>query len=336
MSSNNPVFNNLETSIASRFAELNDIPPHMAFGVNSSLPTWGITLSITKCEISGPRLSIEMSENVAKAKVEPGRIPGCLQAWVPTAMRIHIELGICFRLRLSAGDEESPGFLSMDAPRGCDLMPDMYSLGMGYGCNDNLRGSFSEFRSEWLKRKPIMFWRGSTTGRPGITGLDLLAANRRVNACLSFARRPCFDIKITNLAQVYSSHQEAVEFLEMFGVIAEQVPEDAFKQYRYYPDLPGNVQAWGSVRKMADGCLIFRPQSQRFLHYYKFIQPWKHYIPVEKDLENLEARRDWAEGNIEAACLIAWRGSIAARRYISNVYDHLYAAFCDALEVLPL
>ncbi|MFQ6540023.1 MULTISPECIES: glycosyl transferase family 90 [Aphanothece] len=253
-----------------------------------------------------------------------GRIKECLQAWMPFFVRIYSAIGSRYVAQVSAGDAGEPGVLSMDGLSAGELIPDLYS--MRASRNGNYLGkaqTFSRFKSAWILRKPLIFWRGGTTGIGAVYPIDDLNSlkdNLRVRLCLAYRDTAHCDIKLSRLVQLKAQFcSEAKSWLEMQSILSEQVPESEFRNYKYYPDIPGNCLAWGTIYKHLSGCLVFRPPSCRQLYYYRFMQAWRHFVPVLEDYSDLVARQEWCERHPDQAAWIAWMGYRAANRYVKTI-----------------
>ena len=258
----------------------------------------------------------------------------CLKVWTPWLVKLHQRIRCDYRLHLSMCDGGQAGMASMDSQDWTTLIPDLYAMQAGlHGKNNSKPLPFPRFLARWQKRRPQVFWRGSTTGiQPGgpIADKAGLLANQRVQISLRHRNQPSCDLKISRVVQMEPGFSSAAEaWLNSEGLLAPTVQESAFGHYRYYPDIPGNALAWGTIFKHLQGCLVFRAPNKRALYHYRLMQPWKHYIPVEADFSDLDTAVGWAETHPEQAAWIAWCGQRVAQRYLRQVSTH----FSDA--VLP-
>ena len=228
-------------------------------------------------------------------------------------------------------DEGQPGMLSMDGTNPNELIPDLYAMQAALQLKNYGRPvSFSRFLARWQMRRSAVFWRGSTTGfQPGglISNVQRLASNTRVKICMQQRHFSNIDMKISRVVQTDSAFTtQAKAWLKNEGILTPPVPESTFARYRYYPDLPGNAMAWGTILKYLCGCLVLRAPQERSLYYYKLMQPGKHYFPVQEDFSDMESTLEWAEMHSEQAAWIAWCGHRMAHRYLQQVGNN----FCDA------
>jgi hypothetical protein len=223
-------------------------------------------------------------------------------------------------LRIGLDDFGSEETLVMDGSDCTRLIPTEFD--MRY-CLDNRKSkrkskllSHAEFLEAWTQKKSLMFWRGITTG--GGWSYDSIIHSRRVKVSTLYRDAKDFDIKISSVVQAGKDEQSLKDYLISNNLFSDRVHEDAFSEYRYYPDIPGNVLAWGCILKHMAGCLVFRPENARRLLWYQFMSPWTHYIPVDEEFLELGERMQWAQANPEQAALIAWRGYCSARNYLGN------------------
>ena len=216
---------------------------------------------------------------------------------------------------------------SMDSKNTRWLIPDEYNM------QDYLRGNINQrlvtqdiFTKNWLQRNEILFWRGNTTGGKIATFSDLENLPR-VKICRLFRDQQLFDFKISKVTEDSSlSTKEVTTWLKQNDLHGQKVTENDFSKYRYYPDIPGNAQAWGTLRKYRMGCLIFKPESDRKLSYYKLIQPWKHYIPVSNDFSDLKEKLAWANQNQRESAQIAYQGYTFSNSFMDNLDKYFHEA----------
>lgn len=88
-------------------------------------------------------------------------------------------------------------------------------------------------------------------------------------------------------------------------------------QYKYLVNVDGFVAAYRLAHLLMGNSLVFKQESPYYEHYYKALKPWKHYVPVERDLSDLLEKIEWAKANDEEAQRIVKR----ANRFVQK---HLY------------
>lgn len=100
---------------------------------------------------------------------------------------------------------------------------------------------------------------------------------------------------------------------DKYGPKVEHVSFFKFFDYKYQLNLDGTVAAYRFPYLLAGDSVVFKQDSKYYEHFYDDLQPWKHYIPVESNLENLVERLQWALDNDGKAKEIAEAGQMYAR-----------------------
>jgi len=57
------------------------------------------------------------------------------------------------------------------------------------------------------------------------------------------------------------------------------------------------VAAYRLPYLLAGSALVFKQQSPYYEHFYGDLQPWIHYVPIKRDLSDLEKQLKWAMAN---------------------------------------
>lgn len=82
---------------------------------------------------------------------------------------------------------------------------------------------------------------------------------------------------------------------------------------------------------MAGGSLILKQDSTYYEHFYRQLVPWKHYIPIKEDLNDLIKHVQWAKSNDKAAKEMA--GNAVQFATSSLLPDHLYCYIVHLFKV---
>ena len=110
-----------------------------------------------------------------------------------------------------------------------------------------------EFKKIWINKEDKIFWRGTTTGEPSsYSSIEELNNLDRIKICKQFIDKN-IDLKISKIAQNHINTQKIKTYLSDKNLFSEEVPEEKFGNYRYYPDIPGNSLGWGTVHKYLAG-----------------------------------------------------------------------------------
>lgn len=83
-----------------------------------------------------------------------------------------------------------------------------------------------------------------------------------------------------------------------FGIELKDKIDDTYKlKFKYILNLDGNVSAFRLGSELASGSVIFLPESSFKMWYSDKLIPYKHYIPIHKNLENLIEQIEWCKKN---------------------------------------
>ena len=306
-----------------------------------------LSLKIRKADLRGRSgLSVWLDSNLVSTLAEgrhvngSGRMSATLRYLLPHLIRFfdsdHAEAELQFDL------EDVPGpasALVFDRRRGeaSALLPDLYVLEYARTHEPPPEVSPRAFVAQFLGRKPQIFWRGTTTGGNGAGSLHLatladLARNPRVVGCLRLKEiaGAAADCKISRLAQCAESERAAfARWLSERSIFDVEVEEEEFARYQIYIDLPGNGRSWGTFRKYLAGCLVLVPDSPRELAYHRYLEPWRHYIPLARDLADVGDAIEWVASHREQAASIAFAGRAAISDYVRDIADHVSAALAE-------
>ena len=267
-------------------------------------------------------INLNFSRNIFKNITTMKRVKRCLDYWIPLVIKISNKAKKTIYLKLNCGDGGSSDYLNMDSDKNINLIPDLYSLDAANKINQKLPEiSFENFTKIWLNKQSKMYWRGSTTGN-SYNNLKELSSLRRIEICKKYRAKKDIDIKISRIIQNGINKRKIKKYLISENIFAKGVSENKFSNYKYYPDIPGNSLAWGTITKYLAGSLIFKAEYDKSLYYYKLLKPWTHYIPVNNDFSDLEEKLVWSKNNITKSIEIAYSGYIISLEYLKNIDNH--------------
>ena len=282
-------------------------------------------------------ITFQISNSFNDNSNNPKRLYKCYFFWLPYCLKIANKISKSFMIQLNASDWGVDNFLSMTSEDNNNLIPDEYAM---YESKKLKKMSFPEnfldFEANWIKRKSIMFWRGSTTGKSFNSTLELKDLIR-VKACLSVRHIKNFDLKISSIVQNNIPKQIIIQYLRQYNILSRRVDESKFLNYKYYPDLPGNntlCGSWGVIRKYLRGNLVFRPCYKSLMYYDRFLEPWKEFIPIESDFSDLYEKYTWAENNQNESIRIAWNGFSIAKKYLKNIDNYFMSCAMSKITIL--
>ena len=266
--------------------------------------------------------TISFSNDILKNITTMKRAKNCLDYWIPLGIKLSNKAKKNFYIKLNCGDGASSSYLSMNSDQTRNLIPDLYSLDAAKKIKPELTSqSFEEFKTIWLRKENTMYWRGSTTGN-SYKDINQLNSLKRIEICKKYREKKNMDIKISRIIQNGIKKREIIKYLVNEQIFGKEVSEDKFRSYKYYPDIPGNSLAWGTITKYLAGSLIFKAEYEQKLYYYQLLKPWTHYIPVNTDFSDLEEKLIWAQSNITKSLEIAYSGYIIIFEYLKNIDKH--------------
>jgi hypothetical protein len=183
------------------------------------------------------------------------------------------------------------------------LLPDPYSLAdlanqVAFPHYSNEVEAFEDYR----RRKPVIYWRGATTGRQRSRRVE---HNARARFCVDALRFPeTIDAKITSVVQC-ASNAAAFRTLQAAGVMAPEVAETAFAGFQATVDIDGNASAWGGLRKHLRLLHVIRPAgpNEMFHHLFQPADSFTEVASLQDFFQRVEQNPRLAD-NFE----MAWRG----------------------------
>lgn len=166
--------------------------------------------------------------------------------------------------------------------------------------------------TQWETRRPVAFWRGSTTGHR--QGEDWRTLPRAKLCALAAEVGPdMIDAALTQIVQVNDAERAEIE---QSGYMQPYVPPESFQGCKYQIDIDGNANSWpGLLLKLYSGSPVLKVASPGNFRqwYYRDLVPWVNYVPVREDLSDLVERIEWLREHDEQARAIGQRGRELAK-----------------------
>ncbi|XP_070240357.1 protein O-glucosyltransferase 3 isoform X1 [Bos mutus] len=103
-----------------------------------------------------------------------------------------------------------------------------------------------------------------------------------------------------------------------------------FFKYKYQVNVDGTVAAYRYPYLMLGDSLVLKQDSPYYEHFYMALKPWKHYIPIKRNLSDLLEKVEWAKENDEEAKKIAKEGQLTARDLLQP--HRLYCYYYTVLQ----
>ena len=264
-------------------------------GVNAGLANLGGALSRLRVEVVG---NARAAEAAPVWRVDPdgthrfrfhektwAQHPDVIFArWIDTlpliaAVQAANPTGSCL---LNLGDEGHRSGLAFDGA-GTDftLIPDCFFIKtQGFA---DLVQAYAARAVPWRERRPVVFWRGSTTGRA--TTLDELPRVRMCRLARSLNERA--DIGFSSASQRFVG---AEPWLRAQGLMRPFVSNEHYGAYQVHLSIDGNASPWGFLAKLHSGSPVLKVTSPAGARqwYYDRLLPWENYVPIRSDLADLQ------------------------------------------------
>ncbi|XP_012782423.2 protein O-glucosyltransferase 3 [Ochotona princeps] len=103
-----------------------------------------------------------------------------------------------------------------------------------------------------------------------------------------------------------------------------------FFKYKYQVNVDGTVAAYRYPYLMLGDSLVLKQDSPYYEHFYMALKPWKHYVPVKRNLSDVLEKVKWAKENDEEAEKIAKAGQLTARELLQP--HRLYCYYYSVLQ----
>lgn len=225
-----------------------------------------------------------------------------------------------------------PGLAYCDNRPSYFLVPDLLfvsSAGYQYA-----RQVFKERRISWQDRKPIAFWRGSTTG-PKAGPRDWQSL-QRIKLCEIARRHEGTGLIDAGISAVVAFADPAVEDeIRAAGLMKGFVPWQEWGNYKYHIDIDGNSCPYSNLfQRLLTGSPVLKVQSSRCLiqWYYDHLIPWENHVPIAPDMSDLMEKIRWLDRHESVAVRIGENGrrlaeQLSYEREIERSVPVISAAF---------
>lgn len=103
------------------------------------------------------------------------------------------------------------------------------------------------------------------------------------------------------------------------------IPWEEVFCYKYHAIVDGVTCSFPATQwKLLSGSLCFKQDSDDIQYYYGELIPWKHYIPIKRDLSDLLTKLCWAKAHDQKAREIAQNSRIFAQTHLMPEHILLY------------
>lgn len=211
-----------------------------------------------------------------------------------------------FIVSLEDGFEGNPGvgpcfvFAKREDVDSLILIPDINAL-VGYGKLREIIPKTS-LQIPWEKKIAKGFWRGSTTGgHSTLSNWNDLARAKLV--LLSLISPKDIDARFHKVVQC---DPEIPQLMKAKGMVSKSVSKPDHLKYKFLVDVDGNSCSFERYFwLLLSNSLVIKQLSPNIQWYYGGLEPYKHFVPVKKDLSDLMEKVKWAQENDSEARQIA-------------------------------
>lgn len=191
------------------------------------------------------------------------------------------------------------------------LIPDWRSISKWWASNIKTIESISA-KVPWDQKKNFALWRGSLTRR------------FRTKLCQISSEHPQYlDAKINDTLDDKEAHKQ----LEKQGLFGEPVSWEEFLSCKYLPTVDGVCCAAPALQwRLLSRCITLKQESNEVQWFYRALMPYKHYIPIQKDLSDLIEKIQWAKDHDQECKAMAEQSYIFARDHLmmEDVFLYFY------------
>lgn len=190
-------------------------------------------------------------------------------------------------------------------------------------------------RIPWKDKITKAVFRGSSTGAGSTPD-----TNQRLKVLeIAKANDKYMDVGITKWNLRIRKH-ETDDFFRIierssYPVVAPLSLQEQSK-FKYIITLEGHVAAYRLSYEMSSGSVILLATSDYDMWFYKFLEPWVHFVPVNADLSDLVDRIKWCTRNDAKCEKIAENAYNFYSNYLgaSGVLDYLQKELYEISEMV--
>lgn len=176
---------------------------------------------------------------------------------------------------------------------------------------------------QWPRKINKAVWRGAMTGGMFTTQNFLLfPRSQAVTYSLQFPY--LINARYSSINQTDEPEAIKTLFADYFG---EWITVENHIEYKYQLAIDGNTCAFSRFYwQLFSNCLILKPESSNIQWYYRALQPYVHYIPLENDLSDVKEKIEWAmENDAEMQKISRQAQSFAKKNLIrERIFQYLY------------
>jgi hypothetical protein len=181
-----------------------------------------------------------------------------------------------------------------------------------------------KFIKNWLKKKSIGFFRGSSTGcgytvdtNPRLRFIDFARSHPELNLDVAFSH-------ITKKPKIYKQVLGMIDYHKFKHYIGDFIDPVQQSQYKYLFNIEGNAQAYRYPTEFKKKSVILNVESNYYMWFEPLLKNHKHYINIMSDMSNLKSELGFLQSNDEKAKQIATNGYKLSKKYINKKTIAIY------------
>ena len=189
----------------------------------------------------------------------------------------------------------------------------------------------------WDARRPLAVWRGSLTGLGALgwfKGRGKQPSQRTRLAILGRSNPELLDAGLYPSARMRDAYNARTD---LFATVDDALSDADYGRFQYIVDLDGDGCS-GRLAKLLDlGSVVLRPVwgSIGRPFYWRLLEPWTHYVPLQANLSDLVPTITWLREHPARARRIAAAGkAFAAEHFAPAAIDAYVAALIRGIASL--
>jgi hypothetical protein len=178
---------------------------------------------------------------------------------------------------------------------------------------------------------PKAVFRGGTTG----CGTTIESNPRLGLAHLSTLHPDLLDAGITNwnLRPRKTKDSPYLQFIDPgalpFGLVDRLTPAQQMR-YKYIVNVDGHVSAYRLGNELRMGSVILLVESRYRMWFHRWLEPYKHYVPIRRDLSDLLEKIRWCRAHETECVQIADNAVAFYEQFLTKrgILDYMQSLLC--------
>ncbi|CAG5104613.1 Oidioi.mRNA.OKI2018_I69.chr1.g1388.t1.cds [Oikopleura dioica] len=121
-------------------------------------------------------------------------------------------------------------------------------------------------------------------------------------------------------------HNKKGQDPKKYGEQVKHVSYPDMGKFKYQALVDGTVAPYRTALLMQMDSVILKQKSMNYEWWYRYMKPWVHFIPIEKDLSDLREKIEWARNNYDKPRQIAFNANALAAQWMNPEFMYRYYA----------